>query len=189
MVNYSTPLRTGNHIFVFTDCKNNWFQKKLMMQNANIQISALPIRNLVPPPATPHSLQIHPTSILHPPYIHPTSTPTLTSHRPHIDPTLTPHLPRFSSHSDLTLASLAFCPAWPFWPFGLFGSRYRLLICKEPQGNPLSGIKAWVPVLRWLQHSVLTNSFIVLKRFDEIGPKIAYTLNTTWRSYFSNLLS
>ena len=33
------------HIFVFTDCKNNLFQKKLMMQNTNISI-------LAPPPLT-----------------------------------------------------------------------------------------------------------------------------------------
>ena len=26
------------HIFMFTDCKSNWFQKKLMMQNANMWI-------------------------------------------------------------------------------------------------------------------------------------------------------
>jgi hypothetical protein len=28
------------HIFVFTDCKNNRFQKKLIGQNTNIRISA-----------------------------------------------------------------------------------------------------------------------------------------------------
>ena len=31
------------HIFVFTNHKNNWFQKKLIVQNPNIWISALPI--------------------------------------------------------------------------------------------------------------------------------------------------
>ena len=30
------------HIFVFTDCKNNRFQKKLMMHNTNIHICAPP---------------------------------------------------------------------------------------------------------------------------------------------------
>ena len=34
------------HIFVFTNCKNNRFQKKLMMQNANIWISAPSIIDL-----------------------------------------------------------------------------------------------------------------------------------------------
>ena len=36
---------TDIHIFVFTDCKNNRFQKKLMMPNKNIRISPPP-----PPP-------------------------------------------------------------------------------------------------------------------------------------------
>ena len=49
------------HIFVFTDLKNNWFQKKLMMQNTNIWILAPPIIEFVTP--LPHilsfSIQIH----------------------------------------------------------------------------------------------------------------------------------
>ena len=34
--------RADTRIFVFTDCKNNRFQKKLMIQNTNIRISAPP---------------------------------------------------------------------------------------------------------------------------------------------------
>jgi hypothetical protein len=37
------------HIFVFTDCKNNRFQKKLIGQNTNIWISAPPIIDIPAP--------------------------------------------------------------------------------------------------------------------------------------------
>ena len=37
------------HIFVFTDCKNNRFQKKLMMHNTNIWICAPPLIDLPRP--------------------------------------------------------------------------------------------------------------------------------------------
>ena len=59
---------------------------------------------------------------------------------------------------------------------------------QDASENPLSGIKAWVPVLRRLKHSVLTKHSIVPKRFDEIRQELAHTLNITWRSYVSNQL-
>jgi hypothetical protein len=40
------------HIFVFTDCKNNRFQKKLIGQNTNIWISAPPIIDIPAPLGT-----------------------------------------------------------------------------------------------------------------------------------------
>ena len=56
--------------------------------------------------------------------------------------------------------------------YQLYGRSRDPDVCED-----MAYIKAWLSVLGSLRHSVLTNSFIVLKWYDEIWSKLAHTIS------------